>query len=440
MRILSAIMLALTSLPAYSQAPLVIEGATLIDGSGKPPLQNSVVVIRGRLVVAAGSRGEIAVPDEARVIAAAGKFIIPGLIDCHIHYDSPRDLVQLIAWGVTSANCMFESTDLALRMEQQTAVDTAHAPQIYATAPIFTAVHGWWWGDGFPLDSSINRFPGTPEEAAGLVARAKAKGIKRVKLMFDDMDWCRDPLAKLARMNPDIMEALIAAARKSALVSEVHAPKLGDALAAVDAGVSALAHGILDARLDTGAAERIRRGGLYYIPTFCVFEFLADVGGFMSNALSDARFRGALPGEVVRRYSGTEYFDHYRTTYPNISFVESHLPVLRDNMRVLAERHANVVMGTDMWAFPGIGAHLELEFMVHAGMTPMQAIVSATSLSALFLGEGAIKGTVEAGKQADLLILERNPLEDIRNTRTIRNVIKQGLLFDHAALVEESKR
>jgi imidazolonepropionase-like amidohydrolase len=430
----------MSALSARSQSPLVIDGATLIDGSGGPPLPNSVIVIRGRHIAAAGGKGQVAVPDGARVIDGSGKFVIPGLIDCHIHYDGPRDLLQLISWGVTSANCMFESTDQALEMERLTSGDTVHAPRIYGTAPIFTAVHGWWWGEGFPLDSSINRFPGGPDEAPDLVTKAKAKGIKRIKLMYDDMGWCRDPLPKLTRMREDIMRALVAAARNSDLVSEVHAPILNDALLAIDAGVSALAHGILDAPFDSGSVAKITRDGLYYMPTFCVFEFLADVEGFMKGALSETRFRDALPEATLRRYTGDEYFDHYRKTYPNIQFVQSHLPVLRDNMKRLAEHHANVVMGTDMWAFPGIGAHLELEYMVRAGMTPMQAIVSATSLGAKFLGEAGTKGTIEAGKEADLLILDYNPLDDIRNTRSIRQIIKQGVLFEHDALIEESKR
>ena len=440
MRNFLCMMLLMSAVSARSQSPVVIDGATLIDGKGGPPLGNSVIVLRGRKIEAAGRKGEVPVPEGARVIDGRGTFVIPGLIDCHIHYDSPRDLVQLIAWGVTSANCMFESTDQALEMERMTSGDSVHAPRIYGTAPIFTAVHGWWWGEGFPIDSSINRFPGAPEEARGLVGKAKAKGIKRIKLMYDDMGWCRDPLPKLTRMREDVMRALIAEGRASTLVSEVHAPNLNDALAAVDAGVSALAHGILDAPFDSAAIGKIVRGGLYYIPTFCVFEFLADTKGFMSATLSEARFHDALPEAALRRYTGEEYYDHYRTTYPNISFVRSHLPVLRDNMKRLAEQDANVVMGTDMWAFPGIGAHLELEFMVQAGMTPMEAIVSATSRGAKFLGEGEVKGTIEPGREADLLILGQNPLDDIRNTRSIRQIVKQGRLFDHSALVGESKR
>ncbi len=423
-----------------AQNLVAIEGGTLIDGTGRPPVQNAVVVIRDRTIVAAGALDEVPVDDDARIVDASGQFIMPGLIDCHIHYDSPRDLVQLLAWGVTSANCMFESTGKSRVVERRTDPDAVHSPRIYGTAPIFTTEHGWWWGDAFPVDSAINRFPKAVDEAKEMVHRAKGMGMRRIKLMYDDMDWCRDPLPRLEQMNPEIMIALISEARASGLISEVHAPKLIDAMAVVDAGASALAHGILDVPLDSVSGGKIRDGGLYYMPTFCVFEFLADVEGFMRNALGDERFRSALPAEVIRRYSGSDYYDHYRATYPNVSFVQAQLPVLRANMKLLADEHAKVVLGTDMWAFPGIGAHLELDYMVRAGMTPAQAIVSSTSLAARFLGEDGSKGTIEPGKQADLLILDGDPLMDILNTRTIRQVIKRGIVFDHDALVEESKR
>src|SRR5437879_3507157 len=203
------VLLALMTSAVFAQHPLVLEGGTLIDCTGAPPVQNSVIVIRGSKISCVGTSGKVQIPDSAQVIDVRGKFIIPGLIDCHIHYGSPRDLVQLLAWGVTSVNCMFESTDQARQLEQETSVDSLHAPQFYGTAPIFTAVNGWWYGPDFPIDSMINRFPTTPEEAREQVMKAREKKIDKIKVMYDDMSWCRNPLKSLTRMDKEILEAIM---------------------------------------------------------------------------------------------------------------------------------------------------------------------------------------------------------------------------------------
>jgi len=453
-----SILMVLMASAAFAQRPLVVTGGTLIDCTGAAPVQNSVIVIRGSKIVSVGTLRDTPLPADAQVIDARGKYIIPGLIDCHIHYDSPRDLTQLLAWGVTSVNCMFESTDQARQLEKETSEDSVHGPQFYGTAPIFTAVNGWWYGPGFPIDSTINRFPTTPDEAREQVAKAWQKHIGKIKIMYDDMSWCRNPLAPLTRMDKQILNAIMAEAGTRNLMTEVHAPLLKDArdvLAAViptvrvrrvnglrdvlRMGRFAFAHGIIDERVDSPFlfAMLDKRG--WYIPTFCVFEFLADVKGFMEHAFSDERFRSALPAKMIEEYTSEGYYKRYRERYPNVEFVKSHIKVLQVNMMTLHDRGVRVAMGTDMWAFPGIGAHLELEYMVESGMTPMNALRCATRSGSEFLS-GVPRGTIKNNNPADLLILDKNPLTDIRNTRTIRTIIKHGVVFDHAALVEESKR
>ena len=260
---------------------------------------------------------------------------------------------------------------------------------------------------------------------------------------------------------------MIAAAEREGLLYEVHAPQMADAKDVMDADMKsesfAFAHGILDQQIGqrelpvTSAATSRRLNlfryyisGGFYVPTYCVFEFLADTKGFMSGALGEGRFRNALPDEVVRQYESNEYYERYAKRYPNIEFVKSHLHNLDSN--VMSVRWDRVVLGTDMWALPGIGEHLELEYMVHAGMTPRNALFCATNNGANFLGIGRTWmgakprgmlgeiGTLEPEKRADLLILDADPLDDIRNTRSVRTIIKHGKVFDHQQLVDESKQ
>ncbi len=468
-----AVLMLLVSV-SYAQQPIAIVGGTLIDGTWGAPIQNSVVIIQGTKIIAVGTNENTRIPDGAQVIDARGKYIMPGLIDCHVHYEQPRDLVQMLAWGVTSVNCMFESTDQALEMERRTANDTIHSPQIYATAPIFTA-KGGWWDEGFPIDSSINRFPATPEEAREAVRKVKAKGIKRIKLMYDDMGWCRDTLQRLKKMDKNVMAALVNEAEKQDLLCEVHAPQLSDAKQVIDVEANprglAFVHGITDQSMasfsgsSTTVGDKLLGYHLWYVSTFCVFEFLADTRGFMKSVLDDERFRTALPADVVRRYASEEYYRQYQERYPNITYLRSHLPLLRENLKRQIGFSETIPLGTDMWALPGIAVHLELEYVVQAGMPPNLAVIAATNQAANFLGEGRRKkikpaklsgvekkinrdssrvehgkiGTIEVSKQADLLILEANPLEDIRNTRSVRTIIKHGKIFGHQRLIEESK-
>ncbi len=421
----------------FARPPIVLSGATLIDGIAKHPIRDAVIVIDRGMIVGAGGRGFVIIPPNAEVIDIRGKFIIPGLIDSHIHYGSPRDLLQLLAWGVTSANCMFESTDEGKAIEIQTLPDTSRSPRIFPVAPIFTAQHGWW-GEGFPPDTAVNRFPKTPEEARAQIAKVKAKGISRIKLMYDGMGWCRDPLAPLEKMNPDVMRALIDEATRQNIFTEVHAPTFTEASEAQEAGVSAFVHGILDEHLSAPFVSAIPGKLEFYIPTFCLYEFLADVNGFVKKVLADERFRAALPDQTVREYTDSAYAKRYHDRYPNGTYVKNHLSILRENMMSVITNYGSVAMGTDMWAFPGIAAHLEMEYMVEAGLTPIQAIAVATTTGGQFLGSRV--GIISNGLRADLLILDADPSENIRNTRTVRTIIKGGVFFDHEDLLKLSKQ
>ncbi len=405
---------------------MVIRGATLIDGTGAAARPNSLIVISVGRIVSVGEATPEAIrrlPAGAEIVEAAGKWVVPGLIDAHVHAGTNEEMKTMLRWGVTSARLMAEDVAAAIRVAKasQTRLDI---PEFFPAAPIFTT-KGGWWDEGNPPDANLNRFPGTPAEARDAVAAARRLGSAEIKLMLDDMAWCRAPKPALARMRADVAAALISQARKEGMRASVHAPNLADAEEAVADGATALAHGVLGP-LDARTVSVMKSRPVFYIPTMDIFEFLADTRGFVDGVLADPRAAAGLPASVVERYRSADYSDGYRARYPNFANVRRGLPALRQNLVRLHEAGVPIALGTDMWAFPGLGVSIEMDLYVRSGISPLKTIRAATQTSARSLGIEKDRGTIEPGKRADLLILDADPLQDVRNIRSIAAIYKAG--------------
>jgi imidazolonepropionase-like amidohydrolase len=405
---------------------IAFRGATLVDGTGSAACSDSLLVVSDGRIVAVGAATPEAIrnlPVGTQVRNVSGKWIVPGLIDAHVHAESDDDLKTMLRWGVTSVRLMAEDVAAAARLEAESRT-RADIPQVFPAAPIFTT-RGGWWDQGQPPDRSLSRFPATPEEARRSVQRARDLGSREIKLMLDDMAWCRAPRPALPRLSPEIAKALIEEARSSGLRASVHAPNLADAKEAIADGATALAHGVLEP-IDEKTIEVMKQRPVFYIPTMDIFEFLADTRAFLDSVLSDPRAVAGLPPQIVARYRSNAYSDGYRERYPNFLNVARRLPALRENLRHLRAAGVPVALGTDMWAFPGLGVSIELDLYVRSGIVPLEALRSATQTAARSLGIEKERGTLEAGKRADFLILDEDPLLDIRNVRSIKDVYKKG--------------
>lgn len=408
-------------------ATLAFRGATLIDGTGAPPVANALLVIRDGRVVSAGPatpNALAALPKDASVVDVAGRWIVPGLIDAHVHAESDEDLRTMLRWGVTSVRLMAEDVASAeqLAASSRTRQDV---PEVFPAAPIFTVAGGWWASQ--PPDSRLDRFPETPEKARASVRKAKALGSREIKLMLDDMAWCRAPLPALPRVRPAVASALLDEAKRQGMRAIVHAPGLRDASEAVADGATALAHGVLDP-FDASTIAVMKARPVFYVPTMDIFEFLADTGSFVNHVLSDPRVTapGGLPPAAVAQMRSPEYAAGYRSRYPAFENVRSHLPALRGNIAALHRAGVPVALGTDMWAFPGLAVSIEMELYVRAGLRPVDALRAATETAARSIGIDGDRGTLSAGKRADFLILSSDPLADPTNVRAIERVYKEG--------------
>ena len=407
-------------------ATIALRGATLVDGTGAPPIPNSLLVVSaGRIVSVGEATPEAlrALPEGAKVESAAGKWIVPGLVDAHVHADSDEDLKTMLRWGLTSVRVMAEDSAAAAKLAAASRTRT-DIPDVFPAAPIFTA-KGGWWDQGEPPDAGLDRFPDTPQRARASVRRAKTLGSAEIKLMLDDMRWCRDPLTPLPRMTPEVAKALIDEARRAGLRVSVHAPGLSDAKEAVAGGATALAHGVLEP-FDERTLGVMKSRPVFYIPTMDIFELLSDPKGFVEGVLSDPRAAAGVPAETAAQYRSPAYSDRYAKRYPNVENLRRRLPALRENLKRLHAAGVPVALGTDMWAFPGLGVSIEMDLYVRAGLTPLEAIRAGTQTSARSLDLEKDRGTLAAGKRADFLVLDADPLADIKNVRAISAVYKAG--------------
>jgi imidazolonepropionase-like amidohydrolase len=407
-------------------AVIALRGATLVDGTGAAARPNALLVIENGRIVSVGTATDEAlarIPAGAEILDVAGKWIVPGLVDAHVHAESDADLEQMLHWGVTTVRLMAEDIAAAGALAAASR-GRRDVPEVFPAAPIFTA-KGGWWDQGEPPDAHLDRFPATPAAARDSVRNAKALGSREIKLMLDDMSWCRAPKTKLPRMKADVAKALISEARSGGLRAIVHAPELAEAKEAIADGATALAHGVIEP-LDEGTIAIMKERSVFYVPTMDVFEFLADTRAFVDSVLADPRAASGLPAGTLERYRSPAYSDRYRERYPNFENVKRRLPALRENLQKLHAAGVPIALGTDMWAFPGLGVSIEMDLYVKSGFSPLEAIRSATETAARSIGVEKDRGTLVAGKRADLLVLSADPLADVKNVRAIESVYRNG--------------
>jgi imidazolonepropionase-like amidohydrolase len=250
--------------------------------------------------------------------------------------------------------------------------------------------------------------------------------------MLDDMAWCRAPKPALPRVSPEIAKALIEEARSSGLRVCVHAPNFADAKEAIADGATALAHGVLEP-IDEKMIQLMKQRSVFYIPTMDIFEFLADTSSFVDSVLADPIVQKGLPPDTILRYRSPDYAAGYRTRYPNFANVARRLPTLRNNLLALHAAGVPVALGTDMWAFPGLGVSIEMDSYVRSGISTLEAIRAGTQTAARSLAIDGDRGTLESGKRADFLLLSADPTRDVKNVRAIREIYKAGRLVGGSA-------
>jgi imidazolonepropionase-like amidohydrolase len=379
-------------------------GARIIDGTGKPAIENGTLIVRNGRIEAVGRR--VKVPAGAQRIDASGKTIMPGLICAHGHVNDAAQLGVYLRDGVTTILSLGGAKEFDLR-DQSGKTPPGTAPRLYVAGQI--------------QDSSA--IPGavivkTPEEARKSVDELIRKRPDIVKVRVDDFLGARQ------KMSPEVYRAVIDEAHKNGFRTAAHIVSLEDAKGVLRAGVDYIAHSVRDREVDEEFIRLMKKRHAFYSPTLtrelAVFTY-SETPSFFTDPFF---LKNADPAEMAKMEDPKRQ-DAMRSD-PAALWYKEHMPIAMRNLKALSDAGITIAMGTDSGGgpgrFQGYFEHLELEYETKAGLSPMQALVSATSGSAKALNMGKQVGTLEKGKLADFLVLSANPLDDIKNTRTIESV------------------
>ncbi len=404
--------------PASAQAPtnstVALVGARVINGAGDAPIENATIIIAQGRIAAVGPAASVTIPSGATRVNMASKTILPGLISDHSHVtveavikrparDYMLETLKLYSdYGVTtvvslgSATLADEAEGFRIRDEQRRGT------------PDRTRL----------ITAGMNAIGKTPEEARASVDRLADAKADLIKYHIN---------GRPADMTPEIYGALVDEAKKRNLITTVHVFYLKDAKLAIEKGTNAVVHSVRDQDVDKALIDMMKRNNVAYVPTLT-----RDLSVFIYET-RPAFFDEPFFRKGISRYQReVDILSDPKLQIETRDSAEAKtikvaLKQANRNLKLLSDAGVLIGMGTDtaspgdLGRWPGYFEHVEMEMMVQAGMTPMQVIKAATGDAARIMKLDSL-GTIAPGKAADLLVLNANPLVDIRNTRQIDSV------------------
>ncbi|MGE0130548.1 MAG: amidohydrolase family protein [Blastocatellales bacterium] len=390
-------------------------GARIIGGSGRPTIQNGMLLVRDGRVEAVGLAAEAQPPSGAQIINLRGKFIIPGLISTHVHvsdvqglrppaYTDENTLRQLgvfARYGVTTVFSLGGEKEPGFKARDAQNTPSLDRARIYLSGDVIVGK--------------------TPQEARQMVARVAAMKPDIIKIRVDDN------LGSSAKMPSDVYRAIIDEAHQRGLRVAAHIFYLEDAKDVLRAGADFIAHSVRDKEIDDEFISLMKKRDIPYCPTL-TRELSTFVYESTPSFFSDPFFLREADRDVVAQLQEPQRQEAMRKSASAQGY-KAALPIAKRNLKKAIDAGLLVVMGTDAGPFAnrfqGYFEHLEMEMMAEAGLTPSQILRSATSDAARAMQVEGV-GAITKGAWADFVVLDRDPMKDIRNTRSIASVWVAG--------------
>ena len=412
--------------PRPDGRPTAIVGARLIDGTGAAPVDDSIVVVEGDRIRAAGARASVRIPRGATVVDAKGQVLTPGLVDVHCHINQPPDdmkryWVAQLRWGVTTMRSAGNDKPETVPLFRRT-----RARQSSGQGGAFLAPRSYTAGQGFnvsgPYPGAPTFKPASPDEARANVRNLKAQGVDFIKI------WMTDP-----KFPPEVIAAIVDEARRQGIPIVSHVTDVASLHQLADQGVTDFLHNPIDQPVTPELVAYAKTKKLTFAPTLANIEsrwFYYEHPQVLSMPiLQDALYpRGkAMLADAARKEQALSAPDLAQRkarmreqTYPFI--------------RAMSDAGVRVVTGTDCGAEAsqmtpfGHATHREIQMFVEAGLSPLAALRAATLDAARVLtrSEDPDYGSVRSGKAADLVLFDADPTVDIGNTIRISKVMRAG--------------
>ena len=372
---------------------IAYEGARIIPGDGTAPIENGMLVVDQGQITMVGPTAAMQLPAGTQRINASGTTIMPMMLDTHVHLSTNRDgLIQdlrnRVTFGVGAA--------MSLGMDGEDEILAMREEMIPGAARYFSAGRGITRTE--PGRTEVPHWVESTEEARAAVQAEAARNVDIIKIWVDERG------GQYEKLTPELYGAVIDEAHQNGLRVTAHIFNQSDAKGLLEAGIDAFAHGVRDTDVDAEFVSMVQdRPDVVLVPNMPYRGVPTDYSWL----------EGLVSPEQLIQLQAQEASEEAAEVWA----------IQARNLYKLNRAGMRIALGTD--GNTPYAPHVEIEDMVIAGMTPMQAIVAATSNSAEFLGIDDA-GTLEAGKSADFIILEANPLEDITNTRQIRDVVYRG--------------